>query len=364
MICWAATSMLLMTEFRVYSFTCHQTEYKIEEKCCPLCSPGHRVETDCTEIRPTSCLPCTDRTYMVMPNGLRRCTPCSTCDSGAGLREKQQCRRSADTVCEPKEGLFCTNSTLQGCVVTQKHKSCKPGQYISRMGTASTDTECLSCTSGTFSSGTMLTCQPHTQCEKENLQLIKAGTASTDAECGENGSNILGVVIGVLHPGLPGSARPGNQVHLPILGLILYQRTELEIVFQFSVSQIVLPVQAVIEIGRGANKRKQAKDQRRTKPRDRGKSSKTSRRQEVPPATNPGSRSDQLLCLYPTLSTLPQPTWRRDGGHLMTKILHVRKTTNRSAPLLFRKGTLLRLDKDSDQGHLKITAAENKNHRV
>uniref|UniRef100_A0A3P9Q823 TNFR-Cys domain-containing protein n=1 Tax=Poecilia reticulata TaxID=8081 RepID=A0A3P9Q823_POERE len=187
----------LMTEFRVYSFTCHQTEYKIEEKCCPLCSPGHRVETDCTEIRPTSCLPCTDRTYMVMPNGLRRCTPCSTCDS-AGLREKQQCRRSADTVCEPKEGLFCTNSTLQGCVVTQKHKSCKPGQYISRMGTASTDTECLSCTSGTFSSGTMLTCQPHTQCEKENLQLIKAGTASTDAECGENGSNILGVVIGVL----------------------------------------------------------------------------------------------------------------------------------------------------------------------
>uniref|UniRef100_A0A3B3WKS4 TNFR-Cys domain-containing protein n=1 Tax=Poecilia mexicana TaxID=48701 RepID=A0A3B3WKS4_9TELE len=118
--------------------------------------------------------------------------------TGAGLKIKRGCKLTADTVCEPMEGFFCTDSTPGGCVVAQKHRSCEPGQFISRMGTASTDTECSECISGSFSNGTMLSCQPHTQCEKENLQLIKAGTASTDVECGEKSSNTTGIVIGVL----------------------------------------------------------------------------------------------------------------------------------------------------------------------
>ncbi|XP_047201385.1 tumor necrosis factor receptor superfamily member 14-like [Girardinichthys multiradiatus] len=135
---------------------------------------------------------------MDLPNGEKRCTPCSTCDSGAGLMVKQGCRTYADTVCEPMEGFFFTDPKSGGCGVAQKHRSCEPGQYISKKGTASTDTDCSDCFSGTFSNGTMLSCQQHRQCEKENLQLIKAGTASTDAECGEKGSNITGIVIGVV----------------------------------------------------------------------------------------------------------------------------------------------------------------------
>uniref|UniRef100_A0A3B5KZ97 TNFR-Cys domain-containing protein n=1 Tax=Xiphophorus couchianus TaxID=32473 RepID=A0A3B5KZ97_9TELE len=118
--------------------------------------------------------------------------------TGAGLKEKQQCVITADTVCEPMEGFYCTDLKSGGCSVAQKHRSCEPGHYISRMGTASTDTECSECSSGSFSDGTMLSCQPHTQCENENLQLIKAGTASTDAECGGKSSNITGIVISVL----------------------------------------------------------------------------------------------------------------------------------------------------------------------
>ncbi|XP_035998081.1 tumor necrosis factor receptor superfamily member 14-like [Fundulus heteroclitus] len=198
---WTATSillMLLMRGFRVHSISCQPTEYKIGNECCPMCPAGNRVETDCTGSRTRSCLLCTAGTYMDSPNGLKRCNPCSTCDSGVGLKEKRGCTLSTDTVCEPMEGFFCRDPKPGGCGVAQKHRSCEPGQFISKMGTASTDTDCSDCISGTFSDGTMLSCQPHTQCEKENLQLIKAGTTSADAECGEKSSNITGIVIGVL----------------------------------------------------------------------------------------------------------------------------------------------------------------------
>ncbi|XP_043997959.1 tumor necrosis factor receptor superfamily member 14-like [Gambusia affinis] len=190
--------LIILRDFRVDSITCHLTEYKIGEECCPMCPSGHRVRIDCTEFKSTSCQRCSDGTYMDLPNGLKRCNPCSTCDSGAGLKEKQQCKLTADTVCEPMEGFYCTDFKSGGCVVAQKHRSCEPGHYISRNGTASTDTECSECSRGSFSNGTMLSCQPHTQCEKENLQLIKEGTTSTDAECGEKSSNIPRIVIGVL----------------------------------------------------------------------------------------------------------------------------------------------------------------------
>ncbi|XP_038165020.1 tumor necrosis factor receptor superfamily member 14-like [Cyprinodon tularosa] len=167
--------IILMRAFIVHTITCHLTEYRIGNECCPMCPPGRRVETDCTEFIRTSCLPCSAGTYMDEPNGLKKCSPCSTCDSEAGLKVKRECRRAADTVCEPMEGFFCTDLKPGGCGAAQRHRSCKPGQFIRRTGTASTDTDCSDCVAGTFSNGSMSSCQPHTQCEKQNLQLIKAG---------------------------------------------------------------------------------------------------------------------------------------------------------------------------------------------
>lgn len=65
-------------------------------------------------------------------------------------------------------------------------------------GTASTDTECSDCSSGTFSDGTFHSCQPHTQCHSLNLQQITAGTSAADAQCGEGSVNVPAAVGGAV----------------------------------------------------------------------------------------------------------------------------------------------------------------------
>ncbi|GLD45589.1 tumor necrosis factor receptor superfamily member 5-like isoform X1 [Lates japonicus] len=131
-----------------------------------------------------------DGTYMNQLTGLKHCFPCTNCDTGSGLKIKTSCTPTSDTVCEPLEGFYCIDSKDKGCVAAQRHRNCEPGQYISKKGTASTDTECSDCSGGTFSNGTFTSCQTHTQCESINLQLIGPGTASTDAECAEHSLNI------------------------------------------------------------------------------------------------------------------------------------------------------------------------------
>uniref|UniRef100_A0A3Q2CXF8 TNFR-Cys domain-containing protein n=1 Tax=Cyprinodon variegatus TaxID=28743 RepID=A0A3Q2CXF8_CYPVA len=158
---------------------------------------GNRVKTDCTEFRETSCLPCADGTYMETPTGKNQCNPCKRCDevcsmlAGSGLRLKYKCSRSSDTVCEALEGYFCIDVIKGSCAAAKKHSSCKPGQYISKKGTSLSDTEC---SRGTFSNGSLTLCQPHTQCEELNLWLVKEGTTSTDAECGEKNIDVAAVV--------------------------------------------------------------------------------------------------------------------------------------------------------------------------
>ncbi|KAI3357763.1 hypothetical protein L3Q82_015526 [Scortum barcoo] len=160
-------------------------------------STGSRVRRDCTEFTSTSCLPCIEGTFMNQPTGRQQCFSCTNCDEGSGLKIKTSCTSTSDTVCEPLEGFYCMDPTENGCQAAQRHKSCRPGQYISHKGTASTDTVCSDCSEGTFSDGTFTSCRPHTQCDSEKPQLIKPGTASSDAECGENNS-VTGAVIAVV----------------------------------------------------------------------------------------------------------------------------------------------------------------------
>ncbi|XP_005748497.1 tumor necrosis factor receptor superfamily member 14-like [Pundamilia nyererei] len=188
--------IILMKVSSVLSLTCHQAEYQIGNECCPKCLAGSRVKMHCNEYRSTSCLPCMDGTFTDQPNGLERCIPCTNCDSALGLRVNKQCTTTSDTVCEPLEGFHCVSFVRLSCDIAQKHKRCKPGQYISQKGTASTDTECSDCSSGTFSNGTFHSCQPHTQCHLFNLQLVTAGTSAADAQCGEHSFNV-GAAVGV-----------------------------------------------------------------------------------------------------------------------------------------------------------------------
>nr|XP_024654621.1 tumor necrosis factor receptor superfamily member 14 isoform X6 [Maylandia zebra] len=193
--------IILMNVFNGLSLTCHSAEYQIGSECCPKCLSGSRVKTHCNEYGSTSCLPCMDGTFTDQPNGLERCIPCTNCDSGSGRMVKKRCTATSDTDCAPLEGFYCVSSVGLSCDIAQKHKRCKPGQYISQHGTASTDTECSDCSSGTFSNGTFHSCQPHTQCHLFNLQLVTAGTSAADAQCGERSFNVgaaVGGAVGVL----------------------------------------------------------------------------------------------------------------------------------------------------------------------
>ncbi|KAM3617566.1 uncharacterized protein V6R79_008281 [Siganus canaliculatus] len=195
-----ATSLLILFIFGNhifggFSLSCHRSEYPIGSECCPMCPPGSRVKTDCTEFRSTSCRSCEEGTFMNQYTGFKKCFPCSICDAGSGLKIKSSCTKRSDTICEPLEGFHCIDSTGGDCAAAQRHTSCQPGQYIAQQGTDLKDTVCLDCSSGTFSNGTVESCRPHTQCESLNLWLITPGTASSDNECGEQTSNPTGIIV-------------------------------------------------------------------------------------------------------------------------------------------------------------------------
>ncbi|CAB1330225.1 unnamed protein product, partial [Coregonus sp. 'balchen'] len=78
----------------------------------------NRVYKHCTEFTSTSRVPCVDSTFLDEPNGL-------------GLKVKQPCTPSSNTVCWTLEGFYCLDPTKDGCRAAQRHSSCKPGQYIS-----------------------------------------------------------------------------------------------------------------------------------------------------------------------------------------------------------------------------------------
>ncbi|XP_074538474.1 tumor necrosis factor receptor superfamily member 14-like [Halichoeres trimaculatus] len=177
--------------------TCHRTEYQVGNECCPMCGVGHRVKTDCEGEKSTSCKPCSEGTFMNKLNGLRSCFHCSVCEEAAGLKIKRSCTRTSDAVCEPLEGFFCTEPTEDGCGAAQRHRSCDPGHYISLRGSSVSDSECSPCSEGTFSDGTFTSCQKHTECDPSNQQLLRPGTGSQDAECGELEPDWTKVIIWV-----------------------------------------------------------------------------------------------------------------------------------------------------------------------
>ncbi|XP_047196368.1 tumor necrosis factor receptor superfamily member 14-like isoform X2 [Hippoglossus stenolepis] len=132
---------------------------------------------------------------MNLPTGLKQCLPCTTCGPDSGLKIYTSCTATTDSLCEPLEGFYCIDPIQNHCAAAQKHKQCQPGQYIKHRGTAQTDSQCSDCSVGTFSNGTRTSCQPHTQCESLNLQLMQPGTASTDAECGNSSLKKASVAI-------------------------------------------------------------------------------------------------------------------------------------------------------------------------
>ncbi|XP_060738182.1 tumor necrosis factor receptor superfamily member 14-like isoform X2 [Tachysurus vachellii] len=177
---------------------CARAEYEINKECCPMCAPGSHVYRHCTEFVSTTCVPCVD-SFTSEPNGLQQCFSCAVCDSGQGLQVKTACTRFSDTVCEPLEGLYCTNYEKGSCTQAVEHTQCSPGQYIKQKGTAHDDAKCAECKNGTYSDGSFEMCKQHTKCEDLGLKEIKPGTMISDVECG-NKTNLIQValIVGII----------------------------------------------------------------------------------------------------------------------------------------------------------------------
>ncbi|XP_059907634.1 tumor necrosis factor receptor superfamily member 14-like [Gadus macrocephalus] len=163
---------------------CHEDQYRVGDRCCYACDPGSRVYRDCPEGRQTRCQPCAENTFHKGLNRHKHCTPCTRCDADRGLLLKRSCTETSDTMCDTLDGYFCRDPHEGGCREAQRHSvRCSPGHRIGQKGTAVSDTECLECPNGTFSNGTVTACQPHTECESQNLTQIQPGTASTNSVC-------------------------------------------------------------------------------------------------------------------------------------------------------------------------------------
>ncbi|XP_042286841.1 tumor necrosis factor receptor superfamily member 14-like isoform X1 [Thunnus maccoyii] len=193
----AATLLIIILKvFIGQILACHPAEYQIGEECCPRCPAGSRVKTDCTKISSTSCLPCTDETYMNQPTGLKQCFICANCDAGSGLQIKTSCTSTSNTVCQPLEGFYCMDSTEDGCVKALKHTSCQPGQYIRQKGTNRTDTVCYNCQPGYFSQDGV-NCTAWTICSETQV-MVKEGNQTNDVVCGSASRNRYSLFLPLL----------------------------------------------------------------------------------------------------------------------------------------------------------------------
>ncbi|XP_072537642.1 tumor necrosis factor receptor superfamily member 14-like [Salminus brasiliensis] len=193
------TAALLSLKCELCFSACARAEYEINGECCPMCAPGNRVFKHCTKDTSTTCVPCVGSYYTAEPNGLIKCLECRVCDPVQGLRVKTACTPFSNTVCEPREGFYCTDHNTDNCTEVEEHRTCSPGQYIKQRGTAVTNTECAGCADGTYSNGSLHVCQPHSKCEEMGLAEIRPGTTSSDVECGKKtGITVsVGLVVGV-----------------------------------------------------------------------------------------------------------------------------------------------------------------------
>uniref|UniRef100_A0A3B1K342 TNFR-Cys domain-containing protein n=1 Tax=Astyanax mexicanus TaxID=7994 RepID=A0A3B1K342_ASTMX len=191
--------------FKLCYSACARAEYEINGECCPMCgTAGNRVYKHCTEFTSTTCVPCSNSSYTPQPNGLLSCLPCTLCDPGWGLRVKTVCTRQSDAVCEPLEGFYCTDHRSGGCIQATEHSKCSPGEYIQRTGQHTG--QCYPALTHHI-----ICLILSDRCEDRGLTVIKPGSNSSDAECGNKSSPALiaGVTAGLIVVALVAAAVTG-----------------------------------------------------------------------------------------------------------------------------------------------------------
>ncbi|XP_072442520.1 tumor necrosis factor receptor superfamily member 9-like [Chiloscyllium punctatum] len=165
---------------------CPENEYcyEAEKRCCSNCPPGFYRKDFCTSKNDTSCEPCNHISYNEDWNHSYECTVCvGTCANDQV--EVQSCSRTRRQKCECKPGMYCKSPSLNYCDQCVHYTRCTMGEELIDAGNHRKDNVCKPCPTGTFSNVPGAKCQPHTNCSLLNKHLVKGGTASEDAVCGQ-----------------------------------------------------------------------------------------------------------------------------------------------------------------------------------
>ncbi|XP_067887062.1 tumor necrosis factor receptor superfamily member 6B-like [Heterodontus francisci] len=152
--------------------------YQYQDQICSRCPPGQHMIAHCTKDYDTLCAPCSAYHYTQFWNYLPKCQYCNNfCKENQFV--KHDCNATHNRVCECKDGYFWK---YEFCV---KQRACLPGYGVKTAGTPYTDTICVKCSRGFFSSvsSTTAQCKRHTNCTKLGLKLDIFGTTWHDNLC-------------------------------------------------------------------------------------------------------------------------------------------------------------------------------------
>uniref|UniRef100_A0A672QSI3 Tumor necrosis factor receptor superfamily, member 1B n=1 Tax=Sinocyclocheilus grahami TaxID=75366 RepID=A0A672QSI3_SINGR len=137
----------------------------------------------CTSNSDTICEPCQDGQYSENMNHFSNCFSCPKCKDVKGLMYGTNCSADTKAVCVCKPGMLCSKRNFnKECEECRKYRSCKPGEYVIKEGSISSDVKCMPCPSGMFSNRSNTDrCKPHTQCEGRSV--LRSGNSTVDTLC-------------------------------------------------------------------------------------------------------------------------------------------------------------------------------------
>ncbi|XP_030069007.1 tumor necrosis factor receptor superfamily member 5 [Microcaecilia unicolor] len=226
--------------YPVFSLTCDTMEYENAGRCCKKCSPGYKIDSDCTDTTETQCKACSNGEYQATWNQEKACHLHRYCDNNAGLIVKTQGTDVIDTMCECVTGRHCSSEECATCV---KDTPCGLGFGVVQRATQSSDTKCEACPPGAFSniSSSVEPCSNFTRCENLGMVMKKHGTNVSDVICETR-----------LHPGIIAAVIVVSALAVTaVLLIILRYRSCVKKKIQFrdppAEKKVMIPVEAGLD---------------------------------------------------------------------------------------------------------------------
>lgn len=175
---------------------------------CGCCAPGFFKEADCQETNKSAkCKACSDGEFSLYHNQATRCHPCTISCTDRNSQLVENCTTRSDSHCQCNDGYYMKyRSAVES--YCDLHSKCLPGFYVQKLGTATDDTLCVSCPTGTFQdqNNLELQCKNCSTCSTPSAE-TQACTAQTDTECGnkltpqserEKDTSDPGVIVGIV----------------------------------------------------------------------------------------------------------------------------------------------------------------------